>query len=103
MSELAFEKKKREFLPENYAVRDWESLKVYFEDLKAREPNSSDSFFAWLRDKSELEAIISEDFAWRYIKMTCHTDDAALQQAYQDFVENIQPHLAEYGDVLNQK
>mgnify|MGYP000993593181 CR=1 FL=1 len=79
------------------------SLQGYFEVLKTREPDSSESFLQWLKDKSELESIISEDFAWRYIKMTCHTDDASLQQAYQDFVEHIQPHLASYGDILNQK
>lgn len=103
MSELAFEKKKREFLPEDYAVRNWDDLKVYFESLKQRKPDSAAGFLQWLKDKSELESMVSEDFAWRYIKMTCDTGDAALQEAYQEFVEQIQPHLAEYGDVLNQK
>lgn len=103
MSKLAFEKKKRSFLPQDYQITSWDELCKYFEDLKQREPSDADSFLQWLKDKSELESVVSEDFAWRYIKMTCQTDDAGLQKKYQDFVENIQPHLAAYGDTLNQK
>ncbi|ADQ17852.1 oligoendopeptidase, M3 family [Leadbetterella byssophila DSM 17132] len=103
MSKLAFEKKKRSFLPQDYQITSWDELSKYFEDLKQREPSDADSFLQWLKDKSELESVVSEDFAWRYIKMTCQTDDAGLQKKYQDFVENIQPHLAAYGDILNQK
>ncbi|MBX2953347.1 MAG: M3 family oligoendopeptidase [Leadbetterella sp.] len=101
MSDLAL--KKREFLPENYRIDNWDSLKGYFENIQNREVSSPAEFLKWLKDKSELESYVSEDFAWRYIRMTCDTADASLQKAYQDFVENIQPHLAAYGDVLNKK
>lgn len=97
------EKKKREFLPENYTIDNWDSLKVYYENIKNREVGSPADFLKWLKDRSELESYVSEDFAWRYIRMTCNTADASLQKAYQDFVENIQPQLAAYGDLLNKK
>jgi len=97
------EKKKREFLPENYTIDNWDSLKVYYEDIKNREVGSPADFLKWLKDRSELESYVSEDFAWRYIRMTCNTADASLQKAYQNFVENIQPQLAAYGDLLNKK
>lgn len=103
MSSIASEKRKRAFLPENYKIDNWESLQGYFENIKNREVNSGDDFLKWLKDKSELESYVSEDFAWRYIRMTCDTADASLQKAYQDFVENIQPHLAAYSDLLNKK
>lgn len=103
MSALALKKRKREFLPENYTIENWDSLKTWYENIKNREVNSTSGFLKWLKDKSELESYVSEDFAWRYIRMTCDTADAALQKAYQDFVENIQPHLAAYGDILNKK
>ncbi len=95
--------KKREFLPENYKIDNWDSLKAYYENIKNREISGPVDFLKWLKDKSELESYVSEDFAWRYIRMTCDTADATLQKAYQDFVENIQPHLAAYGDMLNKK
>lgn len=103
MSGLALKKKKREFLPENYTIENWESLKIYYENIKNREVNDTSGFLKWLKDRSELDSYVSEDFAWRYIRMTCDTADAALQKAYQDFVENIQPHLAAYSDILNKK
>lgn len=103
MSSIAPEKRKRAFLPENYKIDNWESLQGYFENIKNREVNSGDDFLKWLKDKNELESYVSEDFAWRYIRMTCDTADASLQKAYQDFVENIQPHLAAYSDLLNKK
>lgn len=103
MSDLASSKKNRVFLPENYTINSWDLLKEYYENIKNRPVSNPDDFVKWLRDKSELESYVSENFAWRYIKMTCDTSDETLRKSYQDFVENIQPHLAAYGDVLNKK
>lgn len=103
MNNLTISKKKRTFLPENYILTNWDNLKSYFEDLKNREINSTEEFTSWLNHRSELESYISENFAWRYIKMTCDTSDVALQENYQDFVQNIQPHLSVYSDLLNKK
>ncbi len=36
----------------------------------------------WLQDMSELEAVISEDTCWRQIKMTCDTENKALEEAF---------------------
>lgn len=96
-------KKQRAFLPQDYKITDWEGLKPYFLDLEKREVSSEESFKQWLNDRSELESYISENFAWRYIKMTIDTSDEALQKSYQDFVENIQPNLASFSDILNKK
>lgn len=103
MSNLAWNNKNRIFLPENYTITNWISLKPYYENIENRLISSQDDFIKWLRDRSELESFVSENFAWRYIKMTCNTADEELQQSYQDFVENIQPQLAVYGDILNKK
>lgn len=103
MSDLASSKKNRVFLPESYTINNWDSLKEYYENIKDRPISNQDDFINWLRDKSELESYVSENFAWRYIKMTCDTSDETLQKDYQYFVENIQPHLAAYDDVLNKK
>lgn len=103
MSNLAWNNKNRVFLPENYTITNWISLKPYYENIENRLISSQDDFIKWLRDRSELESFVSENFAWRYIKMTCNTADEELQQSYQDFVENIQPQLAVYGDILNKK
>lgn len=46
---------------------------------------------------------MSEDLAWRYIRMTCDTTDKAKEEAYLFFVQEIEPHMAPYSDLLNKK
>jgi oligoendopeptidase F len=94
---------KRTFLPEDFIVADWNSLKPYFENLLSRELTDIQSLRKWLSDRSELESVISEDLGWRYIKMTCYTDNEAYSKSYQDFVENIQPQIAPLADQLNKQ
>lgn len=97
------ERPTRKFLPETFTVTGWEQLKPYFDKLLEKEIPSVDALKNWLRDRSELESVISEDFAWRYINMTRYTENEAYSKAYQDFVENIQPKIAPVSDQLNRK
>lgn len=94
---------KRQFLPEEFTVSDWVSLKPYFENLLSRDLKNLESLRKWLSDRSELESAISEDLGWRYIKMTCYTDNEIYNKSYQDFIENIQPEIAPLADQLNKK
>src|SRR5690606_16783287 len=48
-------------------------------------------------------SILSEDLAWRYIRMTCYTENEAYVKRYQDFIQNIQPEIAPVSDQLNRK
>ncbi len=84
-------------------INSWEKIKPYFEDLLSRELNDLKGFKQWLADRSELDAVLEEDAAWRYIKMTIDTRDKALSEAYTFFVTKIQPELAPYEDKLNHK
>lgn len=93
----------RRFIPETFAITTWSDIKPWFDNLANRPIHSADDLRAWFRDRSELESAISEDLGWRYIKMTCYTEDKSLLQRYQDFVENIQPQIAPVSDLLNRK
>lgn len=93
----------RTFLPEEFAVSTWEKLQPYFDTLLKTELDSVETLRMWLRQRSELESVISEDMAWRYINMTCYTENEAYSKAYQDFVVNIQPQMAPVSDQLNKK
>src|SRR3954466_7779960 len=93
----------RQFLPVDFKITTWNNLKSYFEDLLSRPVNSAADLEKWLHDRSELESVISEDMGWRYIRMTCYTDKEEYSKAYQDFVQNIQPEIAPYSDLLNKK
>jgi oligoendopeptidase F len=57
----------------------------------------------WFLDRSELESVLSEDLAWRYINMTCYTENEQYRTRYQEFIEHIQPQIAPVADALNKK
>jgi len=61
----------RIFLPEDFTVKDWDTLKPYFQELLDGEITNAGKLRSWFKDRSELEAVVSEDLAWRYINMTC--------------------------------
>jgi oligoendopeptidase F len=93
----------RKFLPENFTITNWENLEPYFIELEKRELSSPHVLEQWLKDASELEAVISEDACWRQIKMTCDTENKELEQAFNFFMLEIQPKVQPFADRLNRK
>ena len=96
-------RKPRKFIGEEFELSDWASVKVLYDDLKARKLDSFQELEAFIYDRSELESYLSENMAWRYIKMTCDTSDEANQANFNFFVQEIQPQIAVYSDILNKK
>ena len=99
----ALKRPARKFLPEDFVLTSWGKLKPYFDDLLNRPLTSMNALRKWFADRSELESVISEDLAWRYIRMTCYTENQDYLKAYQDFIQNIQPEIAPVSDQLNRK
>ena len=93
----------RSFLPEDFTVTTWNKLEPYFKELLERPVNSKSDLEKWLKDISELEAVVSEDACWRQINMTCDTENKALEEAFNFFCMQIQPHIQPYADQLNRK
>ena len=102
MNNLSITKKSRTYIPQDLEMK-WEALEPLFEELKMRELNSAAELNNWLRDRSELEAALEEDFAWRYIRMTCDTTDEKLLQDFQYFATAIEPKIAPLSNDLNKK
>jgi oligoendopeptidase F len=97
------QKTPRHFIPADFTVTNWEALQPFFDNLEQRQINTLTDLEQWLKDSSELEAVISEDACWRQIKMTCDTTDKALEEAFTYFCMDIQPHIQPYADRLNRK
>ncbi len=93
----------RHFVKSDFTITTWELLKPYFEELQNRALNSKTELEKWLQDYNELGAVISENTAWRYIKMTCDTANTALRDSFNDFVQHIEPNMAPITNALNQK
>ena len=93
----------RHFLPKDFTVTTWEKLEPFFIDLLEREINSKQDLEKWLKDISELEAVLSEDGCWRQIRMTCDTESKELENAFTFFMMEIQPKAQPYADKLNKR
>lgn len=93
----------RTFLPEDLSIKNWAQIETYFENLNSREIRSVKDLKKWMHDRSELEAVLEENMAWRYIKMNIDTTDPELQKSFQFFVQNISPNIAPYAHGLNTK
>jgi oligoendopeptidase F len=93
----------RKYLPENLIIEDWQSVQTYFEELLNREIKSVKALKLWLKDRSELESVLQEDMAWRYIKMNCNTQDETLSKHFEVFVTKIEPKISEIDFELNKK
>ena len=93
----------RKFLDKSFKVTTWGALKPYFDTLLSKRIDSKEELVQWFKDRSELESIVSEDMAWRYIKMTCDTENEEIRNHFNDFIQNIEPQIAPISDALNKK
>jgi oligoendopeptidase F len=97
------QKLKHSFLPSDFKLTDWNTLEPYVIQLVERPIESETDLEQWLKDMSEVEAFISEDACWRQVRMTCDTENKALEEAFNFFFMEIQPKLQPYADQLNKK
>jgi oligoendopeptidase F len=102
MSETASQQQPT-YLPSDLKINSWNDLHAFFEELSHRELNDVRELRKWLKDRSELEAVVQEDLGWRYIRQTCDTVSEEKRAALNFFIQEIEPHLAEYADLFNRK
>ena len=91
------------FVPDDLDGSSWEFIEPYMNDLRDRKLSCSKCLETFIADRSSLSEVISEARARLYIDMTCHTDDEEIQKSWMQFVENVQPKLSEYSDILNRR
>jgi oligoendopeptidase F len=91
------------YLPSDLTINSWNDLHAFFEELANRKLNDVRELRKWLNDRSELEAVVQEDLGWRYIRQTCDTVSEEKRAALNFFIQEIEPHLAEYADLFNRK
>src|SRR5690606_32285117 len=99
---IKLNKKKRNFVPQELTVI-WEELVPLFTDLVERPISSLSELEEWMKNRSELEAVLEEDAAWRYIRMTCNTSDEQFLKDFQYFATEIEPEIAPINNKLNEK
>jgi len=102
MINLTIPKKIRSYIPQELEIK-WDNLSPIFDELLNRPIESVTALEQWLKDKSELEAALEEDFAWRYIRMSCDTANEELVSSFQYFATEIDPKISPIGNLLNKK
>lgn len=102
MSNLIITKKNRTYIPQTLEIK-WENLSPVLDELLDRKIANVGELEKWLKDKSEFEAALEEDFAWRYIRMSCDTANEELVSSFQYFATEIEPKISPVANLLNQK
>ncbi|MEZ5008115.1 MAG: M3 family oligoendopeptidase [Chitinophagales bacterium] len=103
MTDKIIERKPRTFLPESFKVATWEELAPYYDQLLARPIESVEDLLQWLKDRSELDAVVSEDYCWRHINKTRDTTNSEFEEHYNYFVKNIEPSRMTASNQLDKK
>lgn len=95
--------KVREFLPEDFGITVWSKLKPYYDNLLKRPIDSVEALENWIENRCELEAIVTEEFSWRYIRITRDSSDERAADLYHYAVQELAPRVSSYENLLNQK
>ncbi|GAA4407828.1 M3 family oligoendopeptidase [Nibrella viscosa] len=93
----------RRFIGEEIDLKSWDDVKPFYDSLLSRPIQNADDLRQWFVDRSELESYLSENFAWRYIRMTCDTANQELVNRLNFFIADIQPQMTAYGNELDKK
>jgi len=83
----------RRFVPQQLDLADFAQIEPLFRALLDRPVATEDELGRWLADFSELTSAIDEYGSRRYIDTSCHTDDPAIEKAFLNFVENVEPKV----------
>jgi oligoendopeptidase F len=94
---------KRKFLDEDLTVNTWQDIESYYNELQERKVESKDDLLKWISDRSETDAVIDEEYRWRYIRQTCDTENESYTKAYEDFIQTIMPKWMSVSNQLNKK
>lgn len=93
----------RTFVSNDLKVDSWSKLQHYFQDLLDASISNVSDLEKWLHNRSELESVMEEDMAWRYIKMNIDTTDEKLAKDFSFWITEISPNVAPYSHKLNKK
>ncbi|HRH56251.1 MAG TPA: M3 family oligoendopeptidase [Chitinophagales bacterium] len=96
-------RKDRKYLAENLAVHTWQDIESYYNELLNREIDSKENLLKWIADRSETDAVVDEEYRWRYIRQTCDTENETYTDAYEDFIQTIMPSWMTVTNQLNKK
>lgn len=94
---------KRNYLSDDLTIKTWKDIESNFTELSNRVINDKEELLKWIADRSETDAVVDEEYRWRYIRQTCDTENENYKKAYEDFIQNIMPNWMTLTNQLNKK
>ena len=95
--------RQRTYLSNEFKLTVWSKVKPYFDELLRRSINSVEELEQWVLDRSELVAVLREEFNWRYIKVSCDTNDQDANALYEYGIQKLVPKISPIENQLNEK
>ncbi|MFN2170065.1 MAG: M3 family oligoendopeptidase [Candidatus Promineifilaceae bacterium] len=83
-------------------LQHWETYEPFYDDLLNRDL-SNGNLLPWIDDWSQLSALIWEAGAAIYIKKSLNTADETAEQAFLDFVSDVQPKASVADQELKER
>ena len=83
----------RQFLNEEFSADSLEAIEAIYTDLLTREIDNPDSLLAWCSEWSEIDSVLAEEGARRFVQHTCFTKDEEIDARYKEWIEKIRPGL----------
>ncbi|MFN8282865.1 MAG: M3 family oligoendopeptidase [Chitinophagales bacterium] len=94
---------KRSYLDDSLVIHTWQDIESYYTELSNRAINNKEELLKWMSDRSETDAVLDEEYRWRYIRQTCDTENETHKDAYEDFIQTIMPNWMTFSNELNKK
>jgi oligoendopeptidase F len=95
------ERNKRKYYPEDFIFTDWNSIESYYSELERTEISSLDTLMKFIEQRSEIDKIVEEEYRWRYVHMTCDTENESYKEQYEAFINDVMPQLMPVSNRLN--
>lgn len=93
----------RTYLPATLNFTTFNDVKSFYDELQNRTINSVTDLQQWMANRSELECFVQEHSGWLYIHMTCDATNTTHSDAFNYFVNEIDPLIAPYNNAFNVK
>lgn len=97
------EKKKRRYFSEDFKGDNWELVEKELINLLDEDINSKEELEKYIEKVSELNYIIEEEYAWKYINMTCNADKEEYSKAFNEFFANVVSKSESYSFKIKNK
>jgi oligoendopeptidase F len=98
-----FVKKIRRFFPKDFDITNWENVENEFKKLLDIPIASAENLVQLWEKVGELQFIIEEEMAWRYIRMTCDATNKEIEEKFNKFYTEIVCQAEIYEDQLKKK